>query len=82
MVSVRNKFDTLQEIFKTHNPNDKCKNFVTVFEELVAEFILTKPRAKYSVPCESIVVRKKRDYFKKMHPYSIKETKYEPARRN
>ena len=28
-VTVRKKFDTFQEISKTHSPNDKYKNFIT-----------------------------------------------------
>ena len=47
MVTVRNKFDTLQEIFETH---DEYKNFVTTHMEAAAECIQAKPRTKCRVP--------------------------------
>ena len=66
MVTVRNKFDTLQEISAKYTPNDKYENFVTA--HIVAR---TKLRVKRRVPLESIAVREKRDD-KKKHPYFIK----------
>ena len=50
MVTVRNKFDPLQEIFERHIPNDKYENSITAYMEAVAKSIPTKPRAKYRVP--------------------------------
>ena len=51
MVTVRNKFDTLQEISERHIPNDEFENFVTThMEAAVWKCILTKPRIKYRVP--------------------------------
>ena len=50
MVTVRNKFDTLQEIFETHNPNDEYENFINALMEAAAECISTKPRAESRVP--------------------------------
>ena len=59
-VTVRNKFDALQEISETYTPNDKYKNFITAHPKAAAaECISTKPRAKCRVPWESLVVRKK-----------------------
>ena len=58
MITVRNKFDTLQEISERHAPNDEYENFVTAHLE-AAECIPTKPRVKCKTPWESLVVRKK-----------------------
>ena len=62
MVTVRNKFDTLQEISERHTPNDEYKNFITALIEMVAECTLTKSRAKCRVPRESIAVYKKKQW--------------------
>ena len=64
-VTVRKKFNTLQEIVETHTPNDKYENGVVAHieeeeEEAVKECIPTKPRAKCRLPQASLVVRKKR----------------------
>ena len=56
MVTVRNKFDTLQEISEKHTLNDEYENFITAHMETAAKCIPTKPRAKSSM--ESLVVRK------------------------
>ena len=50
-VNVRNKFDTVQETFESHTPNDNYEKFVTVDKEVATEDIATKP----------IAVREKRD---------------------
>ena len=60
-VTVRNKFDTLQEISETHTPNDEYENFISAYMKAVAECIPTEPRTKYKVPRETLAVRKKRD---------------------
>ena len=53
MVTVKNKFDILQEISERNIPNDEYENFITVNTEVAAaECIQTKPRAKYRVPSE------------------------------
>ena len=44
-----------------HSPNDKYENFLRAYMEVAAELLPTKPRAKYSVPKESLVFMKKRD---------------------
>ena len=49
MITLRNKFDALQEIAETLTLNDKYKNFVNAYiEAAAAECIPTKLRAKYS----------------------------------
>ena len=60
-LTVRNKFDTLQEISEANTLNDEYENFVTSHMEAAAECILTKPRVKCRVPSESLAVRKKQD---------------------
>ena len=50
MVTVRNKFDSLQETSGRHTPNDKYENLVTTYMEVATECILNKQRAKYRVP--------------------------------
>ena len=57
MVTVRNKFDTLQKTSEGHTPNDEYENFVTTHREVTAECIPTKLRAYCRVPCKSIFVR-------------------------
>ena len=52
MVSIRNKFDTLQETSERHIPNGEYENFVTTHLEAAVECILTKPRAKCIVPSQ------------------------------
>ena len=42
MITLRIKFDPLQEISETLTPNDKYENFVNAFMEAAAEFIPTK----------------------------------------
>ena len=59
MVTVRNKFDILQEISKINTPNDNCENFVTTYIEAATGCLQTEQRAKYRVPWGSLVVRKK-----------------------
>ena len=53
MVTIKNKFDTLQEVSETHTPIEEYENFVTVHIKVAAECIPTKPRAKCRVPYES-----------------------------
>ena len=58
-LTLRNKFDALQEISHTPTPNDEYENFVIVHLEVAAaECIPTKQRAKPRVPWETLVVRK------------------------
>ena len=44
MVTVRNKFDTLQEISESLDPNDVYENFVNTQMEAAVECIPTKPQ--------------------------------------
>ena len=50
MVTVRKKFNSLQETSERYTLNDKYENFVTTFIEEAAKCMLTKPRAKCKVP--------------------------------
>ena len=59
MITLRNKFNALQEIFITLTLNDEHENFVHAHMEAVAECILTKLRAKLRVPWETLAVKKK-----------------------
>ena len=68
MVTVRNKFDTLQETSEKHTPNDEYENFVTTHMEAAAECIPAKPRAKCRVLWEAIAIRKKQDNMKNEPP--------------
>ena len=57
-LTLRNKFDALQEKIETHTPNDEYENFVNT-HLAAAECIPTKQRAKPWVPWETLAVRKK-----------------------
>ena len=59
-LTLRNKFDALQEISKTPPPNDEYENFVNALLEAAAECVPTKQRAKPRVPWETYEVRKNR----------------------
>ena len=48
MVTVRSKFDTLQEISETHTPNEEYENFVSAHMKAAVEHSSTKPRAEKS----------------------------------
>ena len=74
---MRNKFDTLQEIFERHTSNDEYEILNAAHIKAAAGYIPNNSKAKCRVPCESIVVMEKRDDMKK-HPYSIKEMQQIP----
>ena len=71
MITLRNKFDALQEISKTFTPNEKHENFINTHIEAVVECIQTKLSAKHRVPWETLAVRKN-ETTGKQHPYVIK----------
>ena len=52
MITVRNKFDSLQETSERLTLNDEYENFITTHIEVAAECILIKPRAKSRVQFE------------------------------
>ena len=58
-LTLRNKFDALQEISETLSSNDEYVNFVNAHIETAAEYIPTKLRGTLRVPWETLVVRKK-----------------------
>ena len=57
-LTLRNKFDALQEISEIPTPNDEYKNFVNVHIKVVAERIQTKQRAKRRVSWVTLAARK------------------------
>ena len=59
-LTLKNKFNALQEKTEKHAPNDEYENFVNAHLEAAAECIPTKQRAKSRVPWETLAVRKKR----------------------
>ena len=58
-ITVRDKFDTLEETSERLTPNDEYENFVTAHLEAATKCIPIKPRAKSRVPKESKAVQKK-----------------------
>ena len=50
VITLRNKFDALQEKTETHTPNDEYENFVNAHLEAVAKYIPTKLRTKIKSP--------------------------------
>ena len=64
VLELRNRFETLQEKTEKGTPNDKYENFVNTHLEEAAKCIPTKPRTKYKVPWETVVVREKRAHVK------------------
>ena len=59
-LTLRNKFDVLQEILETPTPNDEYENFVNAHLEAAAECIPTKQSVKPRIPWKPLAVRKKR----------------------
>ena len=49
----------LQEKTEKGTPNDEYKNFVNAHLWVAANCIPTKPRTKYRVPWETLVIREK-----------------------
>ena len=58
-LTLRNKFDELQDKTKSHTPNDEYENFVNAHLEAAAECIPTKQKAKPIVSRETLAIRKK-----------------------
>ena len=58
-LTLRIKFDALQEISETPTPNDEYENFANAHLEAATECIPTKQRAKPWVSWETLAVRKK-----------------------
>ena len=65
-ITLRNKFDALQEISETLTPNDEYENFVNVHIEAAAKCLPTKLRATHEVlwekKRENNMLRKEPDY--------------------
>ena len=64
VLELRNRFETLQEKTEKGTPNDEYENFVDAHLEAALKCIPTKPRTKYRVPWETLVVREKRAHVK------------------
>ena len=64
-VSVRNKFDRLQETSERHTPNDEYERFLTTHIETASKCVPSKGRLKCRVPWKSMAVREKRDNVQK-----------------
>ena len=58
-LTLRNKFNALQEISETPTTNDNYENFINALMEAAAECIPTKLKAKHRVPWETSAVKKK-----------------------
>ena len=59
-LTLRNKFDALQDILETPTPNEEFENCVNAHLEAAAECIPTKQRPKPRVPWMTLAIRKKR----------------------
>ena len=59
VLELRNRFETLQEETEKGTPNDEYENFLKAHLKTAANCIPTKPRTKYRVPWETVVVREK-----------------------
>ena len=57
-LTLRNKFDALQEKTETNTPSDEYENFINAHLEVATECIPTKQRDKPRVPWETLVIRK------------------------
>ena len=64
ILELRNRFKTLQDKTEKVTPNDEYENFVNAHHETAAKCIPTKPRTKYRVPWETLVVREKHAHVK------------------
>ena len=59
-LTLRNKYDALQENTETHTPNDEYENFAHAHLKAATEFIPTKQKTKSRIPWETLAVREKR----------------------
>ena len=59
-LTLRNKFNALQEKTETHTPNDEYENFINAYLETAAECIPSKQRIKPRAPWGTLAVREKR----------------------
>ena len=57
VIELRNRFETLQEKTEKGTPNDEYENFVEAHLEAASKCTRTKPRIKWRVPWETLVVR-------------------------
>ena len=80
MITLRNKFNALQEISETITPNEEYEKFNNALMKVAAECIPTKLRAKHRVPWETLAAKKKCDDITAF--YAIKENQLMPTLRN
>ena len=67
-LTVRNKFDNIQETSKKYTPSDGYENFDTAHLEAAVTYVASKSRAKYKASWEPIAVWGKLNHLKN-HPY-------------
>ena len=60
VLTLRNKFDALQEKTEIRTPNERYENFVNAYNEAAAKCIPTKLKTNSRVPWETLAVREKR----------------------
>ena len=77
MVTVRNKFDTLQKTSERHMLNNKYENVIAGYLEESAECIPIKPRTKWRVS-GGVNSTLGKTRWQKKHLYIIKETQQTP----
>ena len=86
-LTLRNKFDALQEKTETHTSNDEYENFVNAHLKAEAECIPTIQRAKPRVPWNTLADRKKCAYEKtasksnRKNPANTNALKHKKAQR-
>ena len=68
-ITLRNKFNALQEISETLTPNSEYENFINAHMETAVECIPTKLRTKHRVPWETYI-KKKREILKTISLYN------------
>ena len=64
VLESRNRFEKLREKTEIGTPNDEYENFVNAHLEAAAKCIPIKPRTKYRVSWETLMVREKRAHVK------------------
>ena len=60
VLELRNRFDAQQKKIEKGTPNDEYENFVNAHLEKAAKYIPTKPKNKFRILWETLVVREKR----------------------
>ena len=53
--ALRSQFNTLQEIYERHTPNDEYEIFITTHMEATADFIPSKPKTNDEITLKSML---------------------------